>query len=44
MNKGYFHVIAGSLTLFICVSGQAATSYTYTAFDVDISGANNTRP
>ena len=43
MNKGYFHVIAGSLTLFICVSVQAATSYNYTSFDVDIAGAKNTR-
>ena len=33
MNKGYFHVIAGSLTLFICVSVQAATSYTYSSID-----------
>ena len=33
MNKGYFHVIAGSLTLFLCVSVQAATSYTYTSID-----------
>ena len=43
MNKGYFHVIAGSLTLFICVSVQAATLYNYTSFDVDIAGAKNTR-
>ncbi|HIM56598.1 MAG TPA: hypothetical protein EYM39_07840, partial [Candidatus Latescibacteria bacterium] len=33
MNKGYFHLIAVSLTLFICVSVQASTSYTYTALD-----------
>ena len=33
MNKGYFHVIAGSLTLFLCVSVQALTSYTYSSID-----------
>ena len=43
VNKGYFHVIAGLLTLFICVLVQAETSYNYTSFDVDIAGANNTR-
>ena len=41
MNKGYFHVIAGSLPLFICVSVQAATSYTYTS--IDYPGATETR-
>ena len=39
MNKGYFHVIAGSLTLFICVTVQASTSYTYTAIDATSLGA-----
>ena len=40
MNKGYFHIIAGSFTLFICVTVQASTSDTYTS--IDYPGATNT--